>query len=132
MGPAGKLGNDEAVFVKKFPRFEDTFCLGVEEKSRSLKTDAFAVNSTSVEQQNEQDPEWVMPVPDAITPCKGYDTCIHMQCGKCYDPYLGTHTTCGKMTYYDCDVSLPKECRPLKCTDSDVNEVTFGKMKCEN
>ena len=64
-----------------------------------------------------------MPVPDAVTPCKGYDTCVDMECGKCYDPYLGTHTTCGKMSYFDCRISLPEMCRPLLCTDSDVGEV---------
>ena len=74
--------------------------------------------------RSDDDPEWVMPVPDAVTPCKGYDTCIHMDCAKCYDPYLGSHTTCGKMTYYDCNRSLPPMCRPLKCTDSDVREVS--------
>ena len=73
--------------------------------------------------RSDDDPEWVMPVPDAVTPCKGYDTCIHMDCAKCYDPYLGSHTTCGKMTYYDCNRSLPSMCRPVKCTDSDVREV---------
>ena len=40
--------NDEAVFVKKFPRYEDTYCLGIEEKARSLKLfDEFARNGTS-------------------------------------------------------------------------------------
>ena len=40
--------NDEAVFVKKFPRYEDTYCLGIEEKARSLKLfDDFARNGTS-------------------------------------------------------------------------------------
>ena len=40
--------NDEAVFIKKFPRYEDIFCLGVEEKSRSLKMDnALPVNMTA-------------------------------------------------------------------------------------
>ena len=44
---AGKSINDEAVFIKKFPRYEDVFCLGVEERSRSLKMDnALPVNMT--------------------------------------------------------------------------------------
>jgi len=129
---AGKSINDEAVFIKKFPRYEDVFCLGVEERSRSLKMDnALPVNMTDTIggnnlenfQRSDDDPEWVMPVPDAVTPCKGYDTCIHMDCAKCYDPYLGSHTTCGKMTYYDCNRSLPSMCRPVKCTDSDVREI---------
>lgn len=119
--------NDEAIFLKKFPRYEDTFCLGIEEKSRSLKINSTELEANNSVEEDSQDPEWVMPVPDAVTPCKGYDTCIDMQCGKCYDPYLGTHTTCGKMTYFDCNVSLPNECRPLKCTDSDVNEVIHFK-----
>merc|ERR1719412_2963719 len=127
---AGKSINDEAVFIKKFPRYEDVFCLGVEERSRSLKMDnALPVNMTSGEnnlenfQRSQDDPEWVMPVPDAVTPCKGYDTCLHLECGKCYDPYLGAHTTCGKLSYYDCRVGLPQECRPVSCTDSNVNEI---------
>ena len=68
-------------------------------------------------------PEWVMPVADAITPCQGYDVCLDLMCGACYDGYLGTHTSCGKMTYYDCQVNLPAECRPLRCTETNVNEV---------
>ena len=115
--------NEEVVFVKKFPRYEDTFCLGIQERSRSLQLPSH--NNTEQQRQPQPDPDWVMPVPDAVTPCKGYDTCIHMQCGKCYDPYLGAHTTCGKMTYFDCSISLPMECQPLKCTESDVNEVCF-------
>ena len=44
---AGKSINDEAVFIKKFPRYEDVFCLGVEERSRSLKMDnALPINMT--------------------------------------------------------------------------------------
>ena len=79
--------------------------------------------------RTENDPEWVMPVPDAVTPCKGYDTCLHLECGKCYDPYLGAHTTCGKLSYYDCRVGLPEMCRPVSCTDSNVNEVSsFEKL----
>ena len=47
---AGKSMNDEAVFIKKFPRYEDVFCLGVEEKSRSLKMDnALPVNMTNTD-----------------------------------------------------------------------------------
>ena len=47
---AGKSMNDEAVFIKKFPRYEDVFCLGVEEKSRSLKMDnALPVNMTNAD-----------------------------------------------------------------------------------
>ena len=45
---SGEVMNDEAVFVKKFPRYEDTYCLGIEEKARSLKLfDDFARNGTS-------------------------------------------------------------------------------------
>ena len=71
----------------------------------------------------ENDPEWVMPVQDAVTQCKGYDTCIDWKCNKCYDPYLGTHTTCGKLTYYNCTLSLPSECHPIKCSDMNVDTV---------
>ena len=62
-----------------------------------------------------------MPVQDAVTQCKGYDTCIDWKCNKCYDPYLGTHTTCGKLTYYNCTLSLPSECHPIKCSDMNVD-----------
>ena len=82
MGRSGESYNDEAVFVKKFPRFEDPFCLGIEEKSRSLKIGndlPLNMNMTSKDElfefatnsRSEEDPEWVMPVPDAVTPCKG-------------------------------------------------------------
>jgi len=122
---SGEPINDEPVFVKKFARFEDTFCLGNEEKARSLEmSNDLPINMTRSDlTKSQDDPEWVMPVPDAVTPCKGYDTCLHLECGKCYDPYLGAHTTCGKLSYYDCRVGLPQECRPVSCTDSNVNEI---------
>ena len=118
--------NDEAVFVKKFPRYEDTYCLGIEEKARSLNLfDDFARNNgSSIEMPDNDLPEWAMPVQDAVTPCKGYDTCIDWRCNKCYDPYLGTHTTCGKLTYYNCTMSLPSECQPIRCTDMSVDTVS--------
>jgi len=49
---------------------------------------------------------------------------VDLQCGRCFDPYLGSHVDCGAMTYYDCEgPALPKECRPFKCVDQDVKEV---------
>ncbi len=65
----------------------------------------------------------VINAPAAVTPCQSFDMCLDLRCGRCYDAYLGAHTTCGAMTYYDCAVNLPKECRPMKCTDTDLEEV---------
>ena len=116
----GKSINDEAVFVKKFSRYDDIFCIP-EESPKNFSSTALTEFD---ENNNLDDPDWVMPVSDAVTQCKGYDTCVHMTCGSCYDPYLGAHTTCGKMSYFDCDVSLPEVCRPMKCTDSIISDVS--------
>lgn len=72
---------------------------------------------------SEVNPSWAMTVPDAVTPCQSFDLCIDLKCGTCYDPYLGAHVSCGKMTYYDCQMNLPVECRPLKCTDTNIREL---------
>ena len=66
---------DETIFVKKFPRFEDTYCLGIDEKARSLNFDDLSRSNNDsergVQPVQDHDPEWVMPVQDAVTPCKG-------------------------------------------------------------
>ena len=67
--------------------------------------------------------QWVLSVPDSVTPCQGYDMCLDLRCGSCYDPYLGAHTSCGKLTYYDCNVNLPRECQPMRCTETNIHEV---------
>ena len=67
--------------------------------------------------------QWVLSVPDSVTPCQGYDMCLDLRCGACYDPYLGAHTSCGKLTYYDCNVNLPRECQPMRCTETNIEEV---------
>jgi hypothetical protein len=78
----------------------------------------------SADLENElETPNWVMDVPDAVTPCQGYDVCLDLRCGSCYDSYLGAHTSCGKMTYFDCTSSLPSECQPMRCTETNINEV---------
>lgn len=64
-----------------------------------------------------------MEVPEAVTPCQGFDLCLDLNCGSCYDSYLGVHTSCGKMSYFDCTANLPNECQPLKCTETNINEV---------
>lgn len=56
---------------------------------------------------------------------QGYDVCLDLRCGSCFDPYLGAHTSCGRMTYYDCQLGLPRACRPIQCTDTDVKAI-FG------
>lgn len=128
-----------AVFVKKFPRYQDPFCLGKVEKARSLSGDDFRKLNATIASGNHlphprdsdedgPDPSWVMPVPDAITPCQGFDICLDLRCGSTYDPYLGAHVSGGKMTYYDCEVSLPDECRPLRCTDTNVKELFYPEL----
>ena len=69
--------------------------------------------------------QWVLSVPDSVTPCQGYDMCLDLRCGSCYDPYLGAHTSCGKLTYYDCNVNLPRECQPMRCTETNIHEVMY-------
>ncbi len=72
--------DEKAVFVKKFPRWEDPFCLGIEEKARSLPLiSTREENSRKNETENmleplvdDIDPDWVIKVPDAVTPCQGY------------------------------------------------------------
>ena len=69
---------DETIFVKKFPRFEDTYCLGIDEKARSLNFEDFSRSNNDsergIQSVQDHDPEWVMPVQDAVTPCKGENT----------------------------------------------------------
>lgn len=130
---------EKTVLVKKFPRFEDPFCLGKQEKARSLRLEnanSFSENSTSRQDLLGRDPRtsvkpfadpntpnWVLSVPDSVTPCQGYDMCLDLRCGSCYDPYLGAHTSCGKLTYYDCNVNLPRECQPMRCTETNIHEI---------
>ncbi|XP_040569159.1 uncharacterized protein [Lepeophtheirus salmonis] len=68
-------------------------------------------------------PSWALIVPEPVTSCQGDDICVDLRCGRCYDPYLGTHTHCGKMTYFDCATSLHEECQPIRCTDVDIDDI---------
>jgi len=125
--------SSDTVLLKKFPRFEDVFCLGIEEKARSLDLDSqprieSSSNGTTVT-SNTSDPEWLLSVPDAVTPCQGFDLCLDLRCGTCYDPYLGAHTSCGKLTYYDCNVHLPQECQPMRCTETNINDIFSGNSR---
>ncbi len=60
----------------------------------------------------------------AITPCQSFDLCVDQRCGRCFDPYLGSHVGCGQMSSYDCDESLPRECRPVQCTQDNFSAVS--------
>ena len=121
------------MFVKKFPRFEDPFCLGIGEKARSLEHRSVVEqrspsSSAAANETTEPDlPEWALSVPDGVTACQGYDLCLDLRCGTCYDAYLGAHATCGKLTYYDCNLHLPRECQPMRCTETNIHEVKVGR-----
>ena len=50
--------------------------------------------------------------------------CLDMACAQCWDPYLGSHTSCGEVSYFNCaDADLPEECKPFRCTDTDIDGV---------
>ena len=85
----------------------------------------FYLNSINNDQVLNIILQWVLSVPDSVTPCQGYDMCLDLRCGSCYDPYLGAHTSCGKLTYYDCNVNLPRECQPMRCTETNIHEVMY-------
>jgi len=126
-GSDGSHDDEDTVLVKKFPRFQDVYCLGIEEKARKMEGNSVSRIEGSTNQTNqteeEKEPKWLLSVPDAVTPCQGFDICLDLRCGTCYDPYLGAHTTCGKLTYYDCNIHLPAECQPMRCTETNINEI---------
>jgi len=106
----------EPVLVKQFSRHMDYFCLG-QNRQKRLSTD---VNQSLL-------PEGVLEVGAAVSVCQKYDKCLDLSCAHrpvaCYDAYIGGHVACGDLSHFQCKELLPRDCLPVRCTETSVKQI---------